>query len=108
MREIRRAIAKGDARALRGAAHTLKGAVSNFGADGAVEAAFELQKIGERAQLEAVPAALERLEAELKAVRRELRRMVRSGGQPKRARPAKGARKGARAKKARTGGRKRR
>jgi len=107
-REIRRAIAESDARALRGAAHTLKGAVSNFGADGAVEAAFELQKIGERAELEEAPAALERLETELKAVRRELRRTLLTEKQPKRARPAKRARKGARAKKARAAGRKRR
>jgi CheY-like chemotaxis protein len=108
MREIRRAIAKGDARALRGAAHTLKGAVSNFGADGAVEAAFELQKIGERAQLEEAPAALERLEAELKAVRRELRRTLLTGSeQAKRRRPAKGARKAQRTTKKRPAGRKR-
>jgi HPt (histidine-containing phosphotransfer) domain-containing protein len=109
MGEIRRAIAKGDARALRAAAHTLKGAVSNFGADGAVEAAFELQKIGERAELEEAPAALERLEAELKVVRRELRRTLLSGSEPaKRPRPAKRARKPARAKKAGAAGRKRR
>ena len=90
-REIRRAIANGDARALRGAAHTLKGAVSNFGADAAVEAAFELQKLGDRGEVARAPAALERLEAELKALRRELRRTLLS--KPKRARPAKRARK---------------
>ncbi len=74
--EIRRAIAKGDARALRAAAHTLKGAVSNFGAQGAVEAAFDLQKLGDSGQLDEAPSALERLEAEMKAVRSELRRLV--------------------------------
>jgi CheY-like chemotaxis protein len=82
MGEIRRAIARGDGRALRAAAHTLKGAVSNFGAQGAVEAAFELQKLGDAAQLDEAPAALERLEAELKAVRRELRALVRPGEKP--------------------------
>jgi PAS domain S-box-containing protein len=91
--EIRRAIAKGDARALRGAAHTLKGAVSNFGARGAVEAAFELQKIGGAAELDEAPAALERLETELGAVRRELRRLLRPGDEAAgRPRPRKGAR----------------
>ena len=75
-REIRSAIVQGDARALRAAAHTLKGAVSNFGAQGAVDAAFELQKLGDSGELEEAPAALERLEAELTAVRRELRGLV--------------------------------
>ena len=74
--EIRRAILGGDARAMRAAAHTLKGAVSNFGAQGAVEAAFDLQKLGDAGQLEEAPSALERLEVELRAVRRELRGLV--------------------------------
>ena len=82
LREIKHAIDTGDARALRAAAHTLKGAVSNFGAGGAVEAAFELQKLGDTAELDEAPAALERLEAELRAVRRELRRLVSARKQP--------------------------
>jgi CheY-like chemotaxis protein len=92
LREIRKAIDTGDARALRSATHTLKGAVSNFGARGAVEAAFELQKLGESADLDEAPAALERLEAELRAVRRELRLLV----QGKRRAPARRGRRPAR------------
>jgi HPt (histidine-containing phosphotransfer) domain-containing protein len=84
--EIRRAIAKRDARALRAAAHTLKGAVANFGAQGAVEAALELQKIGDAGELDEAPLVLERLEAELAAVRRALRQLVRPRKQAKRPR----------------------
>jgi CheY-like chemotaxis protein len=87
--EIRRAIAKRDARALRAAAHTLKGAVANFGAQSAVEAALELQKIGDAGELDEAPTVLERLEAELKAVRRALRQLVRPGKQAKRPRQGK-------------------
>jgi CheY-like chemotaxis protein len=76
MAGIRRAIARDDPRALRAAAHTLKGALSNFGAQGAVDAAFELQKLGDASDLEDAPAVLERLEGELKAVRAELRKLV--------------------------------
>ena len=94
--EIRRAIANRDARALRAAAHTLKGAVSNFGAQGAVDAAFELQKLGDAALLDEAPAAFERLQAELKAVRRELRRLVDTGGKEAKRGRAKRARQGKR------------
>jgi two-component system sensor histidine kinase/response regulator len=77
--EIRRALAAGDARALRGAAHTLKGAVSNFGAQAAVDAALELQKLGDANRLFEARAALERLEAAFGPVRRELRALVQGG-----------------------------
>ena len=78
--EIRRAIARGDALALRAAAHTLKGAVSNFGAQAAADAAFALQRIGDSGELGEAPAELERLEWGLRNVRRELRELVRPGG----------------------------
>jgi PAS domain S-box-containing protein len=76
MAEIRRALARSDARALRGTAHTLKGALANFGAQGAVDAAFELQKLGDASDLEDAQVVFERLERELRAVRRELRRIL--------------------------------
>ena len=116
LKEIRRAVAQGDARALRAAAHALKGAVANFAAPAATEAALELQKIGDAAEMEEAPAALERLVTELKAVRRELRRLVQTKGEAakrrpqsaKRSRSAKVARKGARPATARAAGRRRR
>jgi PAS domain S-box-containing protein len=94
MAGIRRAIARGDPRALRAAAHTLKGALSNFGAQGAVDAAFELQKLGDASDLEDAPTVLERLEGELKAVRSELRKLVGKATRTKRRKkPTAGRRK---------------
>jgi two-component system sensor histidine kinase/response regulator len=85
--EIRGAIARGDARALRAAAHTLKGAVANFAAPAATEAALELQKLGDAADLSEAPLAFERLKRELAAVRRALLDLI---GRPKPARTVKG------------------
>ena len=49
---IESAIEKGDAEALRSSAHSLKGAVSNFGADAARESALQLEEIGKEGRLE--------------------------------------------------------
>jgi HPt (histidine-containing phosphotransfer) domain-containing protein len=89
MAEIRRALERQDARALRAAAHGLKGALANFGAQAAVDAAFELQKLGDASELSEAPAVLERLQAEMRSVRRELRALV--GGQHKRKQTARRA-----------------
>jgi PAS domain S-box-containing protein len=101
--EIRQAIARGDPAALRGAAHTLKGAVSNFGARAAADAAFELQKLGDAGNLAEAQRVLERLETEMKAVRAELRELAR-GRRTARASPSLAAprlRERARARRAR-------
>jgi CheY-like chemotaxis protein len=81
--EIRAAIAGADARALRSAAHALKGAVANFAAPAATEAALELQKLGDAADLSEAPLAFERLKRELAAVRRALQDLI---GRPRPAR----------------------
>lgn len=65
---IREAVAAGDARTLESAAHTLKGAVANFGAEAATGAAFDLEKIGRRGNLEAAPAALAELERQFRSL----------------------------------------
>jgi HPt (histidine-containing phosphotransfer) domain-containing protein len=65
---LRSAIGEGDATALRAAAHALKGAVSNFAAPAATEAAFALQKMGEAGRLVGATAVLERLEREVGAL----------------------------------------
>jgi len=65
---IREAIGEKNASALRAAAHALKGAVSNFAAAAATEAALRLQKMGEAGQLAGAGAALERLEGEIEAL----------------------------------------
>ena len=65
---IRVAVAKGDPRGLRDAAHALKGSVSNFAAPAATAAASRLQEIGDSGDLAAAKAALAVLERELDAV----------------------------------------
>ena len=79
-----------DAGALRRAAHALKGAVSNFAATPATEAAMELQTMGDRQDLGAAPGALVRLELELESLSAELLALVggraaSGSGRPKRA-----------------------
>jgi two-component system, sensor histidine kinase and response regulator len=69
---IRRAVLRRDARELQGAAHALKGAVSNFAAPAATEAAFRLQKMGEAGDLGEAEPACARLEEELQRVRAAL------------------------------------
>jgi two-component system sensor histidine kinase/response regulator len=65
---IREAIGEKNAGALRAAAHALKGAVSNFAAAAATEAALRLQKMGESGHLAGAGAALERLEGEIETL----------------------------------------
>lgn len=61
--EIRRAVVSRDSPALEQAAHFLKGAVANFGARRASEAAFTLEKMGRERCWEGCEAALADLEA---------------------------------------------
>jgi PAS domain S-box-containing protein len=87
--EIRRAVATADARALRAAAHTLKGAAANFAAAGVTDAALELQQIGDAGEMGEAKAALERLEVELAALRRALLSILRGKSKSPRGRTAK-------------------
>jgi HPt (histidine-containing phosphotransfer) domain-containing protein len=68
VRAIRSAIDKADAKALHSAAHSLKGAVSNFAADRATAAAAALEQCGKLANL----TAAEGLFVELSAAVNEL------------------------------------
>ena len=70
--EIRTALASGDAHTLERAAHGLKGAVANFGARAAVDAAFQLEQLGRAGKLEQVPAVLAELERTLACLHAEL------------------------------------
>lgn len=56
------AIQAGDAQGLEHSAHSLKGCVSNFGAEAVVSAALELENIGRSSRLEEAPVALAALE----------------------------------------------
>jgi two-component system, sensor histidine kinase and response regulator len=70
--EIRTALASGDAHTLERSAHGLKGAVANFGAQAAVDAAFQLEQFGRAGKLEQVPAVLTELERALACLHAEL------------------------------------
>ncbi len=72
LRDIRVALEKADAEALERSAHSLKGAVSNFEARRAFEAAFRLETMGRTKNLDRAPAALTELEEVLRALHPEL------------------------------------
>ena len=63
--DIRSAVNGANPAALERAAHTLKGCVANFGAQGAVQAALNLERIGRSRQIAAAKGACETLEAEI-------------------------------------------
>jgi CheY-like chemotaxis protein/HPt (histidine-containing phosphotransfer) domain-containing protein len=86
---IRKAVAGRDARALQSAAHALKGAVSNFAAPAATEAAARLQKMGETGDLSEGRIALRALERELTRVNEALASLA--GPAPARRGPRKKA-----------------
>jgi two-component system, sensor histidine kinase and response regulator len=69
---IRRAIADRDPSRLQAAAHALKGAVSNFAAPSATEAALRLQRMGEAGEFTGARSACTLLEQELERVRAAL------------------------------------
>jgi CheY-like chemotaxis protein len=66
---VERAVASGDAGALRRAAHVLKGSVANFAAPRPVEAARVLEKMGVEGDLSGAPKALRELEEALQEFR---------------------------------------
>lgn len=70
--EVRAAASSGDASQVARAAHTLKGAVSNFGARGAADAALQLERIGRSGDLTDLAPAVAVLEAEMSAFERAL------------------------------------
>lgn len=63
MAEIRETIDRGGAPALAKAAHTLKGAVSVFGAERSVEAALQLEQLGRAGDLVQAGEGFRALEA---------------------------------------------
>jgi HPt (histidine-containing phosphotransfer) domain-containing protein len=69
---IRSAIEAQDAKALERAAHNLKGAVANFGAEATVHAARRLEEMGRTGQLDQVETAFQALKAALERLTPEL------------------------------------
>lgn len=72
MHEVRIAAGRSDAALVARAAHTLKGAVSNFGARAAADAALQLERIGRGGDLRDLSAAVAALEAEMTAFEKAL------------------------------------
>jgi HPt (histidine-containing phosphotransfer) domain-containing protein len=75
LNQIREYIKKNDAAMIRQTAHTIKGAVSNFGAKPAFEAAFHLEKIGENGDLSGAENAFTALKVELERLEQELKKI---------------------------------
>lgn len=69
---IRRSLEAGDAHTLERAAHSLKGSVSNFGAEAVYQAAYAVEQIGRNQQLELAAPAVQALESALAALHGEL------------------------------------
>jgi signal transduction histidine kinase/CheY-like chemotaxis protein len=63
------ALARGDRRALEGTAHSLKGAVANFGARAAVEAAERIERLSRAGDLADIGEAIALLQDELARIR---------------------------------------
>jgi HPt (histidine-containing phosphotransfer) domain-containing protein len=72
LNDLHQAIESRDAKRVERAAHGLKGSVSNFGANSAVEAAFKLESLGRAQQLTEVEQVFHTLELALAALRPEL------------------------------------
>jgi len=70
---IRSALAAGNPKGVEYAAHTLKGAVANFGADAVVKEAFELEQLGRTGDIAYANDNLQRLAAVLELLDLELR-----------------------------------
>ena len=72
MYEVRVAVANADAAQVARAAHTLKGAVSNFGARDTADAALQLEQIGRSGNLGDLASAVAVLETEMSAFEKAL------------------------------------
>jgi HPt (histidine-containing phosphotransfer) domain-containing protein len=72
MKSIRAAIDAHDAKALERAAHNLKGAVANFGAQATVQAALRLEQIGRAGRVEGAEQAFATLAVALEQLTPEL------------------------------------
>jgi two-component system sensor histidine kinase/response regulator len=76
---IRESIADGDAESLQLSAHSLKGAVSNFGAKQTFEAAYRLERIGKAGELAEADVALSELEHECDRLKAAIKQVIDEG-----------------------------
>ena len=77
--EIRAAVEAGDPSRLRAAAHTLKGAVSYFGARGVYDVADRLEQMAREGQLREAPAACSLLDNALRRLQAALQQLAGEG-----------------------------
>jgi HPt (histidine-containing phosphotransfer) domain-containing protein len=77
LEKIRQAVNTGDSSGVEQHAHSLKGSVSIFGAQEALDAAFSLEKQGRSGNLTAAADSLKRLEQALVSLRPELEEIQR-------------------------------
>jgi CheY-like chemotaxis protein/HPt (histidine-containing phosphotransfer) domain-containing protein len=77
--DIQDAVRDGNAEALQKAAHALKGSVSNFGAEAAVQVAFKLEMMGRNQDMTDATQALKELEREIGRVREGLSALAQEG-----------------------------
>lgn len=68
MDDIRSAAQTNDADALQRAAHSMKGSVSNFGAEGVYQAAFALERLGRGGDLSDIDNCIEKLDSALRYI----------------------------------------
>lgn len=73
MRHLRESAEAGDARTVQRIAHTLKGNAGSFAAQAAVEAARELEVLGQKGSLDRAAEPVARLERELECLVAALR-----------------------------------
>ena len=73
--QIQQAIDKNDTATVGEVAHTIKGAVGNFGAIAAFEAALCLEKIGKSGELSKAMSAFSELKEKLEQLERELKKI---------------------------------
>ena len=75
--DVREAVERGDGARIRSAAHTFKGAAGNFVTAPVVEAATQLEMMGEAADLDGAKGAMARLERATERLTAALRRLAR-------------------------------
>ncbi|WP_437632859.1 response regulator [Sorangium sp. So ce854] len=90
MAEIDEAVTAGDARKLQRAAHSLKGGVDSFGARGAFEAAFALERMARANELGSLAEAQFALRAQVERLIPELAAFMREGSPADPAPPVQG------------------
>jgi len=76
LQKVKCSIDENDPDSLRKSAHTLKGAVSNFSATSAYDAAYELEMAGKENRLSDAPGLYDKLVEEIDNVTIEMKKMI--------------------------------